>query len=388
MIEPKICENCGAEVSADDIYCAFCGANLKIQKKNWESQKFPDIPVDLQLNKNSIQEYKNLTRQIEQLQKVDSSYAEHKKYCQILQDQLRIAQKNYENLHLTTQKELKDVEKLKNLSLKSILASIRGDREDKIKKEELEYYTALNREQAAKNDLDELQKRLNIAQSELENLAKLVKKKQNLEKSLVILIDKICEGVKDPIEDKLEIELQNLLQQQNPLEIHRNQLRNALSHLNNAEFHYSNALESIRKALRASDWDTFFSGGYFADSIKHSNIADARDADIRARRSIQLAYKIIPNMPPIPSAKIEDISIFWDVFFDNIFSDLNAREKIVRSRESLMDAYHGVKSAKNWVNNELQKINSQFKELHEKIKHTRDELTKRRRVLIEQAIQT
>lgn len=115
----------------------------------------------------------------------------------------------------------------------------------------------MNREQAAKNDLDELQKRLNIAQSELENLAKLVKKKQNLEKSLVILIDKICEGVKDPIEDKLEIELQNLLQQQNPLEIHRNQLRNALSHLNNAEFHYSNALESIRKALRASDWDTF-----------------------------------------------------------------------------------------------------------------------------------
>ncbi len=388
MEKKKICEVCGAKVSKDDIYCAYCGANLKIQKRKWDQPVYPEISQTLNITGNEIQQYQEISQNLDLLQNIESSYNEHNKYCQILKAQLTKARNLYQDSIQMTKKEYEDVEKLKNLSLKSIIAGLKGNREEQIKKEELEYFHALNREQAAKKDLESLENRLKIAQSELENLKQLVEKKKTLEQKLQVLIDDICAGVKDPIEDELELKLSKLEKRKFPLEQERNRYKNALSHLNNAHFHYSSALNELNSAMSASTWDTFFGGGLFADAIKHSRIADARDASIRGRRALQLAYEIVPNLPRILAARIEEINKFWDVFFDNIFSDLNAREKIQRSIYSTQESLEGINRANSWLKVQIQKIDSEFRNLQSEISQTRQDLTKRRRSLIDIALQS
>ena len=87
-------------------------------------------------------------------------------------------------------------------------------------------------------------------------------------------------------------------------------------------------------------WDTFFGGGMFVDSVKHSKMATARNAVQRAQFSIRNARNELPEIPYIGSAHVEELNFFWDGFMDNIFSDFSARDKIHRSRESVNRFYY------------------------------------------------
>lgn len=382
----KICEKCGEKISSNDIYCAYCGANLKLQKEEWKPKNITEISSDLHLNESLIQNYHSISTQLEDLDKVNLSYTEHKKYVDKLNQQVQQANQLYQSYQFETKKELKDVEDLKNLTFTSIISRLKGDKEERLKKEEMEYITALNREQAAKKDLDNLNARIDVAQKELAQLSQLKDQKEVLEAQLVKIVDIACEGVPDPIEDKIEQEFSALQQQRIPLAHERNNLRNALSHLQNAQTHFQRALNSLQGAKGASDWDTFFGGGFFADSIKHSRVAEARDAAIQAQRSLQRTYEVLPSLPRIRAAQVEDMNFFWDTFMDNIFSDLNARDKIMRSRNSVEQSLYGVNNAIQTVKTRMGNLENNYHALDAQIKRKRQELTQERKRMIEEAI--
>ncbi len=210
MSEIKLCEKCGEEAHTNDTYCAYCGANLKIQKNAWNNANIPIDNSNLVLNGRFLDTYFELTSKLNDLEKIDSGFEQHQLYFNRLSSELQSSHQNVNEFHLTTQKELKDVEDLKKLSWKSIKAGLKGNKEEKLKQEEIEYLNALNREESLKRDVAELQKRYDIAKSELDQLAALKKQKYELNIQLTKLIDQVCEGVPDPIEDKIEAELEQL----------------------------------------------------------------------------------------------------------------------------------------------------------------------------------
>ncbi len=297
--EKVICEKCGYEASKDDLFCSFCGRNLKASTK---AIKDVPPPEDLDLStitakSDLLNTYKQITSQLERFEGFDDKFYQQRDYYNSLVDEINKARVFYEQRRYQTDKELKDVRDLQKLSWKSIKARIKGDREDLLKQEEVEHLAALNREEAAKMDLDELNKRLKNAQDQLNELTQLNERKKKLEQQLVKVVDTACEGVADPIEDKIELELKNLYSQRAPLSVQLNRYKTALGHLHNAKTHFERALESLGSAKGYSDWDTFFGGGLIVDSIKHSRIADARNSVQQAQRSAERAYTLLPNMP-------------------------------------------------------------------------------------------
>ncbi|MFX0124134.1 MAG: hypothetical protein ACFFAE_10900, partial [Candidatus Hodarchaeota archaeon] len=106
----------------------------------------------------------------------------------------------------------------------------------------------------------------------------------------------------------------------------------------------------------------------------HNNIQRAIQEYPEIRRSLSSAY-------------VEDISFFWDGFMDNIFSDIAARDKIHRSRESVRKALHDASNANRWLDEKMGHINQQFDDLNRKIEAKRKELLEERKRMISEAIE-
>ncbi|MFX0052621.1 MAG: hypothetical protein ACFE8U_15190, partial [Candidatus Hermodarchaeota archaeon] len=193
--------------------------------------------------------------------------------------------------------------------------------------------------------------------------------------------------VADPIEDKIEQQLRNLVGRINPIDLERRRIERGQSHLKNAEYNLDEALQLLGSAAGYSTWDTFFGGGLFVDSIKHSRMADARNYVHQAQNAIQMAKRELPDLPfRVGGAYVEEISFFWDGFMDNIFSDFSSRGKIQRSRESVRQALHETREALNWTKQHLNRINSQYQALEKEVEETRQKLFIERKRMIEEAL--
>jgi len=123
-------------------------------------------------------------------------------------------------------------------------------------------------------------------------------------------------------------------------------LRAALSEVAEAQ----QACQSARAALRdaevalssAGSWstyDTFFGGGMIADAIKRGRIGEASSAIERVQYALTVLaaeMKDVPGPAPAPSApKVSATLASMDFWFDNIFSDWMVRERISASSDSV-----------------------------------------------------
>jgi hypothetical protein len=378
----KKCFKCNQIVSDRDIYCAKCGSNVKMQEKIQDSKEsFKPIT----LNTNLLIAYQEVDSKIRELGNIEIEHQQQINYHNRILQEFQEAQQFYNHKQFQTKKELKDVENLKKMTWTSIKARIKGKKEDLIKKEEIEYLDSLNREEAAKKDLEELQNRLSLAKSQLNEVNQLVNQKKALENQLVEIIDSACEGVPDPIEDQIENDLRDLYKQKHPLSTHHGRLNESLSHLSNARYNFDRALNNLNSARGYSDWDTFFGGGFFVDSMKHSKMADARNWVQQAHRSLERARALV-DLPGIGGAHVEEGSFFWDTFMDNFFSDMHARGQINRSRESVRQVLFQTNNAIQNIESQINSINKEFQQIENRILNKRVELTRERRRMIEDAL--
>jgi len=379
------CPNCKSSVKDNDIFCYRCGFNLiteSVVKKADEAVK-----THFRLDADTMTKYLDLEKRIKGLTGVGVELKQQQTYLQNLNDSLVNAQHRLQALSTQRFKEYKDVEKIKDLSISSVFARIIGDRDKKIEKEELEYFNILNKEESAKKEVEDLKQLIQQAQKQINELNRLVKLKNKLSTDLEGLILDVCEGVADPIEDKIEQQLRNLVGRIIPIDHERRRITRGQGHLKTAEYNLDEGLQQLGSAASYSNWDTFFGGGLFVDSIKHSRMADARNYVHQAQNAIQLAKVELPELPfGIGGAHVEEISFFWDGFMDNIFSDLSSRGKIQRSRESVRQALHVTKEALNWTDQQLYLINSQYQALENEVENTRQKLLLERKRMIEEAI--
>lgn len=378
------CPNCEEAVDLGDIFCYKCGFNLRTNSIVKQAKE--EIGRQIELDTNTLTRYTQLEERVENLRRIPDELEQQRAYLANLNQSLTDAQRRLETLAERREKEYRDVEKLEKLSVTSLMARVKGTKDQQLEKEKVEYLTVLNKEEAAQRECQQLQDVITQTQSQVYELGDLLDTKNNLEKELETLINQVCEGVSDSIEDAIERRFAILEDQIGPITNNRSRIFRANNHLDHGISDLNRALESLRSASGFSTWD-LLGGGLIADSIKHSRMSDARNHVHNAHSNIQRAIQEYPEIKSsLSSAYVEDISFFWDGFMDNIFSDIAARDKIHRSRESVRQALHDASNANRWLDDKMRYINQQFSDLNKKLEATRKELLEERKRMINEAI--
>jgi hypothetical protein len=91
------------------------------------------------------------------------------------------------------------------------------------------------------------------------------------------------------------------------------------------------AQDMLGRALNWSNWDAFGGGGLFTDMMKYDRIDDAvavlRQADQALKALSQELADV--GMRAVAMADVRGLAQTFDVWFDNIFSDLSVRSRVV-----------------------------------------------------------
>jgi hypothetical protein len=359
------CQNCGESVEVGDIFCYKCGFNLRTSTIVKQAKE--EINTQLALDTNILTRYIQLEERIENLRNIPDELERQRAYHNNLIQNFNEAQRRLDGLSEQREKEYLDVEKLEKLSVTSLMARVKGTKDQQLEKEKVEYLNVLNKEEAAQRECQQLQDIISQTQVQVKELEELLNTKINLEKELETLINQVCEGVPDPIEDAIEQRLTVLDDQISPITNNRSRVFRAKNLVEHAITDLNGALGSLRSASGFSTWD-LLGGGLIADSIKHSRMSEARNSVHSAHNNIQRAIQEYPEIKgSLSSAYVEDISFFWDGFMDNIFSDIAARDKIHRSMESVRQALNDASNANIWLENKLRTLNQEFTELNRMI---------------------
>ncbi|MHA2096980.1 MAG: hypothetical protein ACW98F_20410 [Candidatus Hodarchaeales archaeon] len=378
------CPSCHSEVNKTDIFCSSCGYNVLTTEIVTQTIEMLDKPLDL--NSTITEKYERLHTQITGLATIPDELEKSKTYLASLNESLMSSRNKLDELSQIRGAEEEDVRKLEKISVTSLVARIKGNKDIQLEKERLELVNALNKEETVKNEYDRLRTVIHSTEDQIRELEKLSTIKRTVEKDLRQLLDEVCEGVADPAEDAVERDLLELKRSLQPMENQRGRIFRAKNHLEHAINDLQDAEKELGGASGMATWDTFFGGGMIADSIKHSRMSSARDRVYSAQTSLKQAQREYPDIPEMRGAHIEEISFFWDGFMDNIFSDLSAREKIIRSRQSVHEALNHTQTSLHYLNTEISMINREYEEKKKQITDIEDRLYQERMRMIQEAI--
>ena len=220
-------------------------------------------------------------------------------------------------------KEKKDVETLEKTSFSGILAKIAGNYDEKRDKEYQEYLDA-------KLEYDRNFESVNNLKSELGRTSEEVR---NLESDYQSQKDHLFIAYPEGrvMAEKIETEKKAWFSLRKELQEAKRAVENVLTLSESAK-------RSFESARGWSTYDTFFRGGLIADIAKYSKIDEANEAVSRINSSSQIMNKELRDVDLAFHENIDTIGQgerFFDIAFDNIFSDLNVRSKIQNNLSSI-----------------------------------------------------
>lgn len=221
------------------------------------------------------------------------------------------------------EKEKKDIEILEKTSFSGILAKIAGNYDEKRKKEYQEYLDA-------KLEYDRNFEAVNQLKSELERTSEEVNNLQSdyLDQKNHLFIA-YPEG--RAMAEKIETEKKAWYSLRKELLEAKRAVEKVLALSESAK-------RSFESARGWSTYDTFFRGGLLADIAKYSKIDEANEVVSRISSSTQIMIKELRDVDLAFHENMDTIGQgerFFDIAFDNIFSDLNVRSKIQNNLSSI-----------------------------------------------------
>lgn len=283
-----------------------------------------------------------------------------------LNDRIYKEEQNVQKLLSKLNAESYDVEKLQKETLSVTLLKVIGRYEGRLDKEMQEALAAkLNYDKATdtvielKNESKEISGRI----TELENESSLYEEElKNREKVLMNNInDEIAIKYK-----QLEAERKLLTKQL----LETKEAGRAASKVKNS------ADEVINQLNSAEDWatyDVFTKGGIFSHMAKYEHIDNAQSEINRLAIQLKELRKELSDVDLFDNLEITNIDSAtraFDFWFDNIFTDLNIRDKIRNDIEKLMELCSQVDSIIEKlqnvdlnINNKLDDIESRKKDL-------------------------
>lgn len=233
------------------------------------------------------------------------------------------------NDHLSTylaslKKEEKDVENLEKTSISSFLSKFTGQFEEKLQKEQEEFLHAKLTYEDKKNELEILRQKEHRLLTELPIIDQKI---AFLKKSLQ---SDYPEGVQ--FSKDLEEKKEHLFHLQKELE-------EALEAVQLVLGYAQTATDEFSKAKGWSTFDTFFGGGFIADLAKYSKIDEANKIISKISAATKDMKKELQDVEINMEHQLSTVSggeQFFDIAFDNIFSDWSIRDKIEKNMGAMM----------------------------------------------------
>jgi len=257
--------------------------------------------------------------------------------------------------------EAADVARLESLSMTRILAGLRGTRDVDLSREQAEHL-------AAQYAVAEAGTRLEAARREVADRTRRLEAMEDRESRRVALFaQREREIASDPASAATSAQLVELAEQQGRLQAEAVQLKEAIA----ASEHARDALQEASSHLSsASGWatyDTFFGGGLITDLVKHDKLDKAGELMRRADAALtHLATELADvDVDAVGSVGVTEMARAFDVWFDNIFSDYQVRERIRDASSRVDRLLHDVDAVARDLTTRLGAVEASSRELEE-----------------------
>ena len=264
---------------------------------------------------------------------------------------LEIKKKELEKYTDDLYREKYDVKQLEKNSIGTLIKKIAGSYQEKYEKETQEYLAAKAKYDEFTVIIDDLKVEINRYQKEIE------KKEQELKVKKQEIRNNYPEGIE--LAQKEE-EIRKKLYSQ------KKELEEAITATNRAYELAKNALEQYKSAKSWATYDTFFKGGLISDLVKYDKIDNA-NATISKLQSA--SYRMIKELKDVKIAfdsninQIDGTTRFFDIAFDNIFTDWSVRDKLTSNINELTNYSNKVASLLASLRNEKRAIEQKLSEL-------------------------
>ncbi|MFS0885469.1 hypothetical protein [Aeromicrobium sp. 179-A 4D2 NHS] len=220
--------------------------------------------------------------------------------------------------------EAADVRRLESLSMTRILAGLRGTRDTDLSREQAERL-------AAQYAVDEAEARRRTAQREIDDRTERLAALDGLEaRRAELLALREREIAADPASSEAWTRLTEIAERQGTLEAEAVQLREAQAAARDARAALGEASQHLGSASGWATYDTFFGGGLVSDLMKHNRLDQAGELMRRADAALgHLATELADvDIDAVGEIGITELARAFDIWFDNIFSDYQVRERI------------------------------------------------------------
>lgn len=226
-------------------------------------------------------------------------------------------------------KESNDVDKLQGRSLYHLFYRVSGSLEERLEREKAEAYTAAVKYDAARQELEAVERDLCTARQEVSRLSGCEERFKHLlkEKQEEMRISGTADGERIL---QMEEELAAMRQQQR-------EIQEAVTAGNTALFTAGRILDSLSSAGNWGTWD-MLGGGMLTTLAKHEHMDQAQEGIERFQVELRRFQTELSDVQ-IPQEHLEVSSDgflkFADLFFDGIFVDWAVQDQINRAQNQM-----------------------------------------------------
>ena len=243
--------------------------------------------------------------------------------------ELSVKQKDLKNMMFRVKVEQKDVDKLTKLTLTSIFASIKGDKSEKLQKEENELYKIKLEYETFENEVKDLEEYIKDCEYQVDNAKQFEIEYDKLLKEKMLILKQM-----DPKLNEKFASYQVEINKSKELLI---EIDEAYKAGKEADKYVGRAYDAFEKALRYAERDVW-SDSHFNEHRKHDAIDSGNNYISLAKPKISRFRKELQDIDvKLGSTNMiyEETNRFSDMFFDGWFYDGMVRDKVESSFNSV-----------------------------------------------------
>jgi DNA repair exonuclease SbcCD ATPase subunit len=258
-----------------------------------------------------------------------------------LRRELAVARESLARLRARHESEAQDVERLEGFGLTAVLAAVRGTRTGSLDRERAEEVAARYAMQTATARLQALEGRREEVDRRLARLGDTAARR---EAAVQAHVEALRAGA-SPHAAGLEAVLDELAE--------AGAEATELDQAHEAGIRAAAALDAALGELSSADswsaYDTWFGGGLVSSAIKHNRLDDAGRLIARAQEALLDLARELQDVEKVTDLRadlgISPTTRAFDVWFDNVVSDLSVRSSIKDSQARVQDAAASVREA-------------------------------------------
>ncbi|MEQ7010758.1 hypothetical protein ABN028_31715 [Actinopolymorpha sp. B17G11] len=279
------------------------------------------------------------------------------------QAHVQLLDKQVEELRDRLADEAKDVDALESFSPTRIWATLRGSRTDDLDRERAERDAASYAVAEAEARRDAAHRNAESVQAQLNGLGDV----DDIH-SRALAAKEQWALTNDPA---LAASLEDIARQRGALIAARKETAEAYAAGKAASTLVEQAVEVLGKAESWSTFDTFLGGGLVTDMMKYNRMDEATDLLHRADVALGDFSRELADVgiAAIGGVQVDGMTRTFDVFFDNIFSDLAVRSRIQEAGRRAETASKAVRQALQQLEKTSRDIAGQLGELDARRDH-------------------